>query len=141
VEQLPADTQRETGEYRQHGKTNSGKKIGESGGDLTFVTSGFSSQIMPTKNLILSSTDETCAVKETHGVLRVPEGLRKSQSPKRDAVSTSFNHERKGAGEAMSEITAYETDLSNLVSRWSGEASKFQHITEIWYVNTRTHTH
>ena len=132
VQQL-ANTQRETGEYRQqkHGKANS-RKVETSGGDLTFVTSSLSSQITPTKYLIHSSTDEIGAMKETHGVLRVPEGVRKSQSPKRDAVSASINHGRKGAGEVMSEITAHETDLNNLVSRWSGDASKFQRITEIW---------
>jgi len=136
VEQRLADTQRETGGYRQqkNGKTNS-RKVGASDG---VVISSFSSQITPTKDLILSSRDETSAIKDTHGVLRIPEDLRKSQSPKRDAVSASINHGRKGAGEAMTEIASHETDLSNLVSRWSGDASKFQRITEIWYVNAYT---
>ena len=122
------------GRRENHGKKNI-RKAETNSEDFTFVTSGFSSQITPTKDLIHSSAT-IGPVEEVHGVLRLPESVRKSQSPKRDALSASIDHKRRGAGEAMSEVTAYETDLNNLVSRWSGDASKFQRITKIWYVGS-----
>lgn len=73
---------------------------------------------------------------EIHGVLRVPESARNVSSSKKGPHiiqgEVCMKNIVNDVDVHINEISACETNLNNLVSRWSGDIVKFQQITAMW---------
>ena len=131
------DTRKESSETRQqqqrYGKRTKKKGAGEGVGDkdARSITKDLS-EITRTNDVVIENGKKETVSNEAHGVLRVPESVRTVPPLKKGPSIIQSEKNVVTDGTLVHEIAACETDLNNLVSRWSGDPVKFQHITTMW---------
>lgn len=133
-----SDIRREPSEVRHERHGPKTKKKGTAKGvddEDVCITKQTLSEITRTNNSVVLDDAKERKGGEIHGVLRVPESVRTvSSSKKGPAIVQGENYTKKTENDStlVHEILTCETDLNNLVSRWSGDAAKFQRLTTMW---------
>lgn len=131
-------TRREKSEPHQqrHGrttkKTYGAKGVGDDG---TFTTKRSLSELTRTEDSVGLNDKKEKVGDEIHGVLRLPENVRTvSASKKTPTIVQGANYTMNIENDStlIHEISTCETNLNNLVTRWSGDVVKFQHIIAVW---------
>ena len=135
-----SDIRRESSELRHQRHGPKTKKRGTAKGvddEDVYITKRSLSEITRTNNSVVLDDANERKSGEIHGVLRVPESVRTvSSSKKGPSIVQGENYTMKTGNDSTltHEISACEIDLNNLVSRWSGDAVKFQRLTTMWWV-------
>ena len=133
-----SDTRRETSETRQQrdGRTTKRRGTARGVGDKdACITKHTLSEITRTNDSVGLDDKKDKMSDGIHGVLKVPESIRTVSSPKKGPAiiqGGDFTRNIGNNGTIMHEISTCETNLNNLVSRWSGDTTKFQHIIAMW---------
>ena len=131
-----SDTRRESSEShherlgRKTKKRGAGKRVDD---ENACTTKPFLFEITRTNSSGVLDNAKQRIGDEIHGVLRVPESVRTASASKKGlSIVLGENCTKIGNDTIlMHEISACETDLNNLVSRWSGDVMKFQRVTAI----------
>lgn len=133
------DTRKETSESLQqkHGEATrtKGRRKRVDNKDAKWITKSSLSEITRTNDLVRPSGIKGKEGNGIHGVLRVSESARTDASSRKGPAIVQagvYTKDTVNSDTIVNEISACETNLSNLVSRWSGDSVKFQHIITMW---------